>query len=273
MDWSNFGLITLCSMAVLAVLQLGTWVWSRRAGRWAVVDVVWGAGFAAVGLTSALVGSLADGSVDLRTLILTALVCAWGLRLSWHIFRRSRGTGEDPRYEDLTEGLGPLPAALKVFGLQGALQWVISLPLQASAAAGPTQGPWVLMLIAGVLVFAVGLAFEAIGDAQLAAFKADPEHEGAVMDRGLWAWTRHPNYFGDACVWWGMFFVVASAATWGVGWTVLSPVLMTHFLRNVSGAKLLERSMQDRPAFREYMRRTAYFFPRPPKRAGEATAS
>jgi steroid 5-alpha reductase family enzyme len=266
MDWSSLGVITLASLAALAGLQLATWVWSRRAGKWAVVDVAWGAGFAVVGLVSALVGWLDQGSIGLRTLILTALVCVWGGRLSWHIYTRSRGKGEDPRYEDLTEGLGPLPAALKVFGLQGALQWVISLPLQAAAAAQATEGPWALLLIAGVLVFAVGLAFEAVGDAQLAAFKADPDHEGQVMDRGLWAWTRHPNYFGDACVWWGMFLVACSAATWGVAWTVLSPALMTHFLRNVSGAKLLEKSMKDRPAFQEYMKRTAYFFPRPPRR-------
>ncbi|MGB7448291.1 MAG: DUF1295 domain-containing protein [Ornithinimicrobium sp.] len=265
MDWSAFAVISLASLAALVLLQLLTWAWSRRVGKWAVVDVVWGAGFAVVGLVSALVGLLLGSGSDLRTLIIAALVCVWGGRLSWHIFTRSRGKGEDPRYEDLTEGLGPVSAALKVFGLQGALQWVISLPLQAAAAAGPTQGAWTIVLIAGVLVFAVGLTFEAIGDAQLAAFKADPEQQGEVMDQGLWAWTRHPNYFGDACVWWGLFIVAASSGEWGVAWTVVSPALMTHFLRNVSGAKLLEESMKDRPAFRDYMRRTAYFFPRTPK--------
>jgi steroid 5-alpha reductase family enzyme len=266
MDWSTFAAVTLASIATLAVLQLSTWAWSRRAGAWAVVDVVWGPGFALVGLVSAGVGVVLGSGSGMRSLILTALVCLWGGRLSWHIVTRSRGAGEDPRYEDLTSGLGPLRASLKVFGLQGALQWLISLPLQASAAAGPTRGPWTIVLIVGVVVFAVGLAFESVGDAQLAAFKADPERRGEVMDRGLWAWTRHPNYFGDACLWWGMFVVALSAGTWGVAWTIASPALMTHLLRNVSGAELLEESMSDRPGFREYRQRTAYFFPRPPQR-------
>ena len=261
MDWSNFFLVSGLGLLAVAVLQALTWLWSRQAGKLAVVDVVWGAGFVVVGLVGLVLGS---GDVT-RRILLAVLVAIWGLRLSWHIFQRSQGKGEDPRYAELAQGRSAAQVALRVFGTQGALQWAISLPLQASAAADETQGLWILVLVAGVLIWATGLLFEAVGDAQLASYKADPHNQGKVMDQGLWAWTRHPNYFGDACVWWGLFVIVLSAGTWGVLWTVLAPLAMTHFLRNVSGAKLLEKSMAQRPAFREYIRHTAYFFPRPPK--------
>ncbi|MGB3186236.1 MAG: DUF1295 domain-containing protein [Ornithinimicrobium sp.] len=262
MDWSNFPAVTLASLVAVIVLQVATWAWSVKVGKWAVVDVVWGAGFALVGVVALAAGS-GDGT---RRLILAVLVCIWGIRLSWHIFLRSQGKGEDPRYEKLTEGLSPSAAALKVFGLQAALQWLISLPLQVSAAAQETSGWWWIVLALGVLIWGIGFTFESLGDAQLKAFKNDPDNEGKVMDQGLWAWTRHPNYFGDSFVWWGMFVVATSAGTPLVWWAVVSPIAMTHFLRNVSGAKLLEENMKDRPAFQEYMQRTAYFFPRPPKR-------
>ncbi len=262
MDWSNFALVSACSLLGIALLQILTWVWSRQVEKWAVVDVVWGAGFAVVGVLSLVVGT---GDLT-RRLLLAALVCIWGLRLTWHIYSRSKGKGEDPRYEKLTKGMSPLGASVKVFGLQAALQFLISLPLQASASAGATSGVFYVVLALGVMIWGVGLTFESLGDAQLKAFKADSDNKGKVMDEGLWAWTRHPNYFGDACVWWGLFVMVLSAGTWGVVWTVLAPITMTHFLRNVSGAKLLEESMKERPAFQDYMKRTAYFFPRRPQR-------
>ncbi|MCE0485309.1 DUF1295 domain-containing protein [Ornithinimicrobium sediminis] len=261
MDWSGFLFVSGLSLLALALMQALTWVWSRKVGKLAVVDVVWGAGFVVVGVVA-----LAAGSGDLtRRVLLAALVAVWGLRLSWHIYRRSQGKGEDPRYTELYGEKGPLEAALRVFGVQGLLQWVISMPLQASAAADATEGLWWVVLLLGVAVWATGLFFEAVGDAQLARFKADPDNKGKVMDQGLWAWTRHPNYFGDACVWWGLWLIALSAATWGTAWTVIAPLAMTHFLRNVSGARLLEKSMSQRPAFQEYMQRTAYFFPRPPR--------
>lgn len=263
MDWSSFWLVSGVSLAVLLLLQVGTFVWGRRIGKVAVVDIVWGLGFALVGVVALLLGS---GDLTRRWL-LALLVVAWGLRLTVHIARRSRGKGEDPRYEEMLADSGPGRTFVRVNVAQGVLQWVISLPLQAAAAAGPTQGLWWVVLVLGVLVWAVGLAFETIGDAQLEAFKADPAHRGQVMDRGLWAWTRHPNYFGDSAVWWGLFLVAVSCGEWGAAWTVLSPVLMTHFLRNVSGARLLERSMSTKPGFAAYAERTAYFVPRPPRRS------
>lgn len=261
MDWSNFALVAVASAVGLAVLQFLTWRWSKRVGKLSVADSIWGAGFVVVALIALLVG-FGDGQ---RRLLLAILVAMWGLRLSWHIYMRQRGKGEDPRYQDLYGHKDPKVAALQVFGLQGLLQFLISLPLQASAAAGATSGfGWVLLAI-GVGVYITGLTFEVVGDAQLKSFMNNSANKGKVMDQGLWAWTRHPNYFGDSFMWWG-FFLIALSASWALWWTIVAPILMTHLLRNVSGAKKLEKSMKDRPGFRDYMRRTAYFFPRPPKR-------
>ncbi|BBC63873.1 hypothetical protein MMRN_07690 [Mycobacterium marinum] len=152
-----------------------------------------------------------------------------------------------------------------MFVLQAFLTLFISFPLQLSAVTGPTPKPLLAVGALGVGVWLLGVVFEALGDHQLRAFKADPANRGAIMDRGLWAWTRHPNYFGDACVWWGLWLVTIT------GWvpliTVGSPLLMTYFLVDVSGARLTEKYMKDRPGFGEYQRRTAYFVPRPPRSA------
>ncbi|WP_230208851.1 DUF1295 domain-containing protein [Nostocoides sp. HKS02] len=154
-----------------------------------------------------------------------------------------------------------LVAIRKVYAVQGVAIWFVSLPIQVSAAAG---GGIPLVAVAGALLWVVGVVFESVGDHQLATFKADPANRGTVMDRGLWSWTRHPNYFGDSCVWWGIYLVSASA--WPGALTVLSPVAMTYFLVFATGARLLEQHMAERPGYREYQARTSSFIPRPPKR-------
>lgn len=243
------------SVAVLAV----TAAVSRRLGRYSVVDVAWGLAFAAIAITVDLAG---HGTPWRRTLLVT-LVIIWGVRLAWHIGSRQRGHGEDPRYQALMAGQGFGTALWKVFGLQAVLAWVVSAPVIGGAG---TTVRWTWVAVAGALVWAVGLAFEAIGDSQLAAYKADP-HRGPIMDRGLWGWTRHPNYFGDACVWWGLWLVGGLASGWLVGLaTVIGPILMTHLLRNVSGAALLEQTMSRRAGWAEYAERVPMFFPRPPRR-------
>ena len=153
-------------------------------------------------------------------------------------------------------------AVRKVFVVQGLAAWFVALPVQVAAA---TDEPLGWLAAAGVLVWLAGLTFEAVGDAQLARFKADPANRGRVMDRGLWAWTRHPNYFGDAAVWWGVWLVAAEA--WPGVLTVLSPVAMTYFLAFATGARLLESQMSERPGYREYVQRTSMFVPMPPRRA------
>ncbi|WP_279392740.1 DUF1295 domain-containing protein [Rhodococcus sp. ARC_M5] len=230
-----------------------------RIGRHNVVDVTWGGGFVLIALISA-----ATGTGDLwRRLLLLVLVGVWGLRLAVHVFRRSRGHGEDPRYTELLSkatGNETLYALRKIYLTQAVALWFVSLPLQVSAVA---HGSVLPVVVLGVLVWILGWTFEAVGDAQLTAFKADASNKGKVMDRGLWSWTRHPNYFGDSAVWWGLFLVSASA--WPGVFTLLSPIAMTYFLVFATGARLLERSMEKRPGYREYQQRTSYFLPRPPK--------
>lgn len=251
-------LIVSGATALLAVVAMMlTACAARRTGRVSVVDVTWGLGLTATALLAALLG---DGDPVRRWLLLGA-VAVWGLRLSWHVWRRSRGAPEDPRYLDLLDGGPGKPRRsplLKVWVPQCAAIWLVSLPVQASAVL---PSGWTPLVVVGGVVWAIGVFFEAVGDAQLAAYKRDPDRP-PVMDRGLWGWTRHPNYFGDACVWWGIWLVAAAA-----GWpalTVISPLAMTWFLAYGTGARLLERTvMNDRPGYLEYAERVPMFFPRP----------
>jgi steroid 5-alpha reductase family enzyme len=251
---TDFLVVTGTSAAVCVVAMLLTAYAARRAGRVSVVDVTWGVALAGVALVSALLG---DGPAWRRWL-LVALVAVWGLRLSWYIWRRNTGHGEDPRYTELlgSKRGGPL---VRVWIPQGAAIWFVSLPVQVSAVAGDGV---TLVAVVGVVVWLVGVTFESVGDAQLAAYKKDPERP-LVMDRGLWRYTRHPNYFGDACVWWGLWLICASA--WPGVLTVLSPVAMTYFLVFATGARLLEETMMMRPGYPEYAARTSMFVPLPPK--------
>ncbi len=263
--WGDLALVSGASLLVVALLMAATAWAAHRAGRVSVVDVTWGLAFVAVSLVALGLGTAPVG----RRLLLTALVTLWGSRLAWHIARRSRGKGEDPRYAEMlgdTSSGWLLTAVRKVFLVQGLAAWFISLPIQVAAVSTGALG-WIALV--GGLVWLLGVVFESVGDAQLASFKADPANKGKVMDRGLWSWTRHPNYFGDACVWWGIFLVAAEPGPAAL--TVLSPVLMTYFLAFGTGARLLERSMAQRPGYREYMARTSGFIPLPPKRAGRAS--
>ncbi|MER5352164.1 DUF1295 domain-containing protein [Kitasatospora sp. NPDC002551] len=236
-----------------------------RTGRHRGVDVAWGLAFTAVAVSGHV---LSDGHGDAgRRLLATVLVAVWGLRLSAHIRRRARGAPEDPRYARMLarapEGPARTRYALrKVYLLQGALVWFVSLPVQAAQYIPRPPGP---LAWAGTAVWAVGLTFEAVGDRQLARFKADPANRGLIMDRGLWRYTRHPNYFGDACVWWGLFLLAADTPA---GWAfVLSPLLMTWLLAFGSGKPLLERQLgAQRPGWSAYAARTSGFVPLPPRR-------
>ncbi len=202
--------------------------------------------------------------------LLAALVVVWGGRLSWHIWQRSRGHGEDPRYAELLAPHSPgddrsawfAAAVRKVFLIQGVALWFVSWPLQAAAVASVE---WVALVWVGVAVWAVGFVFEMVGDAQLAAYKNDPDR-GPVLDHGLWAWTRHPNYFGDACVWWGLWLAGAASTGWLPALLTLpAPVAMSYFLVYATGARPLERTMMQRPGYPEYAARTSMFFPLPPR--------
>ena len=256
-------LLQVCgaSVLVLAVVHSVTFAIGRRIGRYNVVDVAWGVGFVAV---AAVAAALGHGDPTRRWLLL-ALVATWGLRLSWHIQRKTAGKGEDPRYAALLRDATLAQVVRKVFVLQASITWFVSFPLQLSAVTGPTPEPLMAVTVVGVAVWLVGVTFEAVGDWQLRAFKSDPSNRGVVMDRGLWAWTRHPNYFGDAAVWWGLWLTTING--WLALATVGSPLLMTYFLVYVTGARLTEKLMSGRPGFDEYRERTAFFFPRPPRSA------
>ena len=249
--------VLVANAVAVTVLMAVTAFIAHRIGRVVIVDLVWGLGFVLIALVSALIGD-----TSLRWLLL-AMVAAWGGRLAWHVGRRVVATDEeDPRYAKLLDGKPFCYAVTRVFLTQGVAMWFVSLPVQVAAASD--QGRWSWLIGLGLLVWVVGLAFESIGDQQLAAYKANPDR-GPVMDRGLWRYTRHPNYFGDSCVWWGIF-IVALGGSRLVLTTSLSPVVMTYFLVFATGAKLLEQTMMKRAGYPEYAERTSMFFPLPPKK-------
>src|SRR3954469_17541411 len=247
---TDFLVVSAASAAVCLIAMLVTAYAARRAGRISVVDVTWGLALAAVALVSAVLGEALGEPAPWRRWALLVLVAVWGTRLSWHIWRRNTGHGEDPRYTKLL-GSGRGGPLVRVWVPQGAAIWLVSLPVQVSAVAG--NGAAVVALL-GILVCVVGVTFESVGDAQRAAYKRDPGR-GPVMDRGLWRYSRHPNYFGDACAWWGIWLIAAQQ--WVGALTILSPVLMTWTLTRKTGKPLLEHGMAERrPGYTDYVNRT-----------------
>jgi steroid 5-alpha reductase family enzyme len=250
--------------AFVAALMPCIWLaslWRRNAS---IVDVAWGPGFAGIALVAFATG---DGPFARRALV-AGLACAWGLRLGGYLAWRAWGKPEDFRYQAMRRHWGarfPLISLFTVFTLQGVLMWIVSLPIQiAQVAREPaTLGAFDAL---GVALFAVGIFFESVGDAQLARFKADPANAGRVLDGGLWRYTRHPNYFGDCVVWWGLFAIALGVS--GGLYSVVGPIVMTVLLRRVSGVTLLERSLLKRRAgYADYVSRTNAFIPGPPRRA------
>ena len=249
--------------ATIAVLMFVTWLVSLPLRNASIVDLIWGLGFVLVAWAVRLT---VDGN-NARQWLLVGMVTLWGLRLSAYLTWRNHGNGEDYRYKAMRKHWGPRfwwVSLLTVFALQGILMWTVSLSVQLGQVPDD-PGLGVLAAI-GVVVWAVGLTFEGVGDAQLARFKADPANAGTGMDQGLWRYTRHPNYFGDCCVWWGITLVAIESGLGAVG--IIGAVVMTVLLRRVSGVTLLEKSLKKRRAgYEEYIARTSPFIPRPPKRA------
>jgi len=263
--WSDF-LVSLPITAVAVFVVLGvTFAIAVRTGKHAVVDVTWGLGFAVIAVVSWLMSRGVSSSVSLRPWLAVVLTVVWGLRLATHIALRSRGAGEDPRYEELmakAPGHPHLYAFRKIYLTQGVVMWFVSLPVQMAMFEVRYIG-WLAWV--GVALWAVGMFFETVGDWQLTRFRDDPASKGQVLNTGLWRYTRHPNYFGDACVWVGLFLVAADR--WPGVVTVLSPVVMVWLLAKGTGAALLEKDIsQRRPAYADYVRRTSGFLPLPPKK-------
>ncbi len=251
---TSWGLVFALSAAVLL------WLVSLRNRDVSIVDIFWGLGVAGVVDIAAWLGQ----SGGARTSAVLFLVNLWGLRLAAHIWARHKG--EDHRYAAMRQKFGKKwwwLSLIQVFLLQAILIWFVPAPLVAAVLYA--RMPMGVLDYAGIVVAAAALMFESLADFQLAAFRADPGSQGKVMDRGLWGWSRHPNYFGEALMWWGYFAIGFGAShQW---WLVLSPVLITFLLLQVSGVTLMEEKMDERrPGYAEYKRRVSAFVPWPQKK-------
>ncbi|MBQ0925008.1 DUF1295 domain-containing protein [Saccharopolyspora endophytica] len=242
------------ALAVALFAVTATFVIARLRGRYDTIDTTWGAGFALIAAVSFATGR--TGALP------AAVVVVWGIRLAVHLHRRNAGLPEDPRYVEMAAGARRFPALrmfARVYLVQGVVMWFVALPV---LFAGPGVGVFTAV---GAAVWAVGMFFEAVGDEQLRRFRADPANAGRVLDRGLWRYTRHPNYFGDACVWWGAYLMACQH--WPGPLAVLSPLLMTWLLARGTGKPVLERRLREhRPEYAAYVERTSGFLPLPPKR-------
>jgi steroid 5-alpha reductase family enzyme len=247
----------LMNLLVIMLVMFALWVIGTVRRDASIVDPFWGTGFVIV----AWVAWFMNSPASLRVLILASLTTIWGLRLSLFLLWRNWGHGEDRRYAAMRTHHGRRfwwVSLCTVFLLQAAILWFVSLPIQCAAALQSSVSPgW--MDAAGVALWSIGMFFETVGDWQLARFKVDPNNAGRVLDQGLWQYTRHPNYFGDFCVWWGIYLIAAAGGAW---FTVFSPLLMTILLMSVSGVRLLEGTISDRrPDYVVYAARTNAFFP------------
>jgi len=250
----------LLGWAGCLVFGLLLWLWSLGRRDSGVADVGWGLFFAGLAWWFRGRGPAATAP----HLVHALLVTVWGTRLALHIAWRGRGQGEDPRYAAMRAAHGERFAAVSlftVFGLQATLAALLAAPLFAVQRA-PRVEP--ILFAAGVLLWAIGFFWEAVGDWQLLRFRSDPASRGRVLDTGLWRYSRHPNYFGEAVLWWGYGMMAGAAGAW---WTLFAPLLMTWLLLRVSGVALLERTIvHRRPEYEAYIRKTSAFVPWPPRR-------
>jgi len=247
--------------AVIFACVICLWLLSLRLENASIIDIFWGIGFC---IAAWLAFALTPQGYLPRKNLLGTLVTIWGLRLAVHIGIRNLGKAEDFRYAKWRSEHGarwPWFSFVQVFLLQGFLMWIISSPIISAMTSGfpaiLTPLDWL-----GTLLWTVGFLFESVGDAQLMRFKADPNSQGKLFTRGLWKFTRHPNYFGEAVLWWGYFLIALAAGKW---WTFFSPVIMTYLLTKVSGVAMLERTMKQKPGYEDYMRKTSAFLPWLPK--------
>jgi len=255
--------LAACALA-LAVLFLAAWVVSIPLRNVSIIDIVWGLAF----VTSSVTALVSAPEIRARHVVTTLLVVVWGVRLAAYLAWRNHGKGEDFRYAAMRTRAGPSfwwTSLGRVFLVQAVAAWIVSLPVMLAASDSRADATTAFVAI-GTVVWVVGFAFESIGDLQLARFKADPANKGRVLDHGLWRYTRHPNYFGDCVMWWGVFLTCVARPRGWLG--IVGPALMTFLLVRVSGVALLEKSLRKRkPEYAAYVARTAAFVPRRPRRA------
>jgi steroid 5-alpha reductase family enzyme len=253
---------------LLVAIMLCLWLISVRIRDVSFIDAFWAYGMAIMASAS-FMQSDNPGSL---AYIIWALTAMWGVRLGTHLFLRWRKEGVDPRYKKIMgramekQGMSFAKAALlKAWATQIPLLFIVCLPAQLGIllAGADSAGP---VAIIGIVIAVVGIAFETVGDMQLKAFRLNPASKGKVLDSGLWKYTRHPNYFGDFCAWWGIW-LVASQTGWPVWIAIVGPLFLSFTLMKWSGAPLLEKSLkQNRPDYVDYIERTSGFFPMPPRK-------
>ncbi len=253
----------LTAGAVILGFMVLLWLVSLALKNSSIVDIFWGAGFV---IAAWVYFFLTPDGYMIRKVLAIALTTVWGLRLTLHILTRNWGKPEDFRYQKWRKESGKiwwLKSLFQVFLLQGLLMWLISTPLMVSQyGASPTR--LTLLDYLGVILWIIGFFFETAGDLQLARFKSDPANKGKLLNTGVWKYSRHPNYFGDAAQWWGFYLLAAATGGW---WSVFSPIIMTLFLIKVSGVALLEKTLKDsKPGYREYIENTSPFIPWWPKK-------
>jgi len=257
-----FQVHALIGLFILSLMTL-LWVISLLIKDTSIVDIFWGFGFVASIWIAFL---LTRDTVNFRHWLIAILTTIWGLRLSLHIFFRNKGKGEDFRYQNWRKQYGKnwwWISYLQTFLLQGLFMWIIAAPLTASQVFSQETNLTILDVLGSVL-WLIGFTFESLGDLQLSKFRSNPDNKGSILDSGVWHYSRHPNYFGDAAQWWGFYLIALAAGGW---WTIFSPILMTYLLIKVSGVALLEKSMiANKPGYREYAQQTSAFIPWFPKK-------
>lgn len=255
--------IIMLNLIVALLFMFGVWLLSLVKKNASIVDVFWGLGFFLIAWLTFFQTSGYRG----RQMLLVLFTSIWGLRLSLHILVRNWGKGEDRRYQAWRAKQGErfwYVSLFTIFGIQALLLWVVSLVVQIGQLS-PVPNRLTVFDALGILVWGLGFFFETVADWQLSRFKADPANKGKVMNRGLWAYSRHPNYFGETLIWWGLFLITLS--TPGGYWAIVSPLTITFLLLKVSGVTLLEQTITERrPEYREYMENTSPFIPWFPKR-------
>ena len=255
MNW----MIYVDGLMVILVLAVLTWLLSLRLRDVSIVDSAWSLMFLGASVAYFLLAS----SMDVRSILILAMVSIWAMRLSAHLTWRNWGESEDKRYVAIREKYSPnfgIKSLFIIFLFQAVLAWIITLPLYASLTLPGTSLP---LDVLGVTLWLVGMSFESVADWQLARFKSIPENKGKVMDKGLWRYSRHPNYFGECLIWWGFYLLALSSGGW---WSIVAPLLITWLLLKFSGVVMLEETIVNRrPAYADYIKRTNAFVPGPVK--------
>ncbi len=250
----------LAALAAVFTYMTAAFLVALRLGRSDIADVAWGLGF--VGVCATMLLGSGGGAGRGRLLLMSVLTTIWGIRLAWHIASRRRGKPQDFRYAGLEPGwCAAARMYVRVFLVQGGFMLLVSAPIVfAGAYTGPSLGSTEVL---GVAIWVFGFAFEAIADAQLAAFKRKGSDSGRVIQTGLWSWSRHPNYFGETVLWWGAWIIALRVP---YGWAaVIGPLTITWLLLGISGIPMLERRYADDAEYQEYARRVSVFLPRPPR--------